>query len=120
MLNIGKTAHTYPIFKRLNTLKLIQMKYLELYRMGFKICKKQLPAPILSLFNSIGAYQSGKKGTNIIHIKNLPNILPHTSFAFNNSSMCKTTSQFMLFSSEVQRLTSLSIFPTKTKSMPMG
>ena len=59
--NVGKMAHTHPIFKRLKILKLTQMIDLELYKLGFKIYKKQLPAPILSLFNSIGTYQSGKK-----------------------------------------------------------
>ena len=67
--NFGKTAHTDPIFKRLKILKLTQMIDIELYKLGFKIYKKQLPAPILSLFNSIGACQCGKRGTNIKHIK---------------------------------------------------
>ena len=59
--NVGKTAHTDSIFKRLKILKLTQMIDLELYKLGFKICNKQLPAPIISLFNSIGTCQSGKK-----------------------------------------------------------
>ena len=52
--NVGKTAHTDPVFKTLKILKLTQMIDLELYKWGFKIYKKQLPAPILSLLNSIG------------------------------------------------------------------
>ena len=59
--NVGKTAHTYPIFKRLKILNLTQMLDLELHKLVFKLYKKQLPAPILSLFNSIGTCQSGKK-----------------------------------------------------------
>ena len=38
--NVGKTAHTDPIFKRLKILKLTQMIDLELYKLGFKIYKK--------------------------------------------------------------------------------
>ena len=71
ILNVDKTAHADPIFKRLKILKLTQMIDLELYNLGFKIYKKQLPAPILSLFNSIGTCQSGKKGINITHIKKI-------------------------------------------------
>ena len=59
--NVGKTAHTDPIFKRLKILKLTPMIDLELYKLEFKMYKKQLPAPLLSLFNSIGTCQSGKK-----------------------------------------------------------
>ena len=69
ILNVGKTAHTNPIFKRLKILKLTQMIDIELYKLGFKIYKELLPAPILSLFDSIGTCQSVRKGTNIIHIK---------------------------------------------------
>ena len=35
--NVGKTAHTDPIFKRLKILKLTQMIDLELFKLGFKI-----------------------------------------------------------------------------------
>ena len=99
-----KTAHTNPIFKRLKILKLAQMIDLELYKLGFKIyIKKQLPAPILSLFNSIGTCQSGKNRHKYnTHQKNLPNILPHTSLPFNNSFMCKTINNFMSLSSKVK------------------
>ena len=38
--NVGKTAHTDQIFKRLKILKLTQMIDLELYKLGFKIYKK--------------------------------------------------------------------------------
>ena len=37
---VGNTVHTNPIFKRLKILKLTQMIDLELYKLGFKICKK--------------------------------------------------------------------------------
>ena len=104
ILNVGKTAHTDPIFKRIKILKLTQMIDLELYKWGFKIYKKkQLPAPTLSLFDSTGTCQSGKKGTNITHIKKFfPNILPHTSLAYNYSFMCKTISKFMSLFSKVK------------------
>ena len=34
---------------------------IELYKVGFKIYEKQLPVPILSLFDSIDTCQYGKK-----------------------------------------------------------
>ena len=40
VLNVDKTAHTNLIFKRLKILKLTQMIDLELYKLGFKIYKK--------------------------------------------------------------------------------
>ena len=44
---------------------------------------------------------------------NLPNILLHTSLAFNNSFMCKTISKLMSLSGEVKKSNSLSNFTTK-------
>ena len=61
MSNVGKAAHTNAIFKGLKILKLTQMIDLELYKLVFQRYKKQLPAPILLLFDSIGTGQSGKK-----------------------------------------------------------
>ena len=39
ILNVGKTAHTDPRFKKLKILKLNQMIDLELYKLGFKTYK---------------------------------------------------------------------------------
>ena len=54
------------------------------------------------------------------HQKILPNILPHTSLAFNNSFMCKTISKFMSLSSKVKKNQPPYQTLTKTKSMLIG
>ena len=117
ILNVGKTAHTDPVFKRLKILKVTQMIDLELYKLGFKIYKNNY----LHLYYHFSIQQAHvsleKRHKYNTHQKKLPNILPHTSLVFNNSFMCKTISKFMSLSNKVKKSTSLSNFTTKTKSM---
>ena len=60
---------------------------LELCKLGHQLKYKQLPMPILSLFNSRGWQKNHRYST---HSKDLPNIQTHAENKFNQSFLCQS------------------------------
>ena len=81
---VKHNAHTDPLLKKLKVLKLRDMIDLELCKLGHQLKNKQLPMPILSLFNSRGGQKSHRYPTRG---KDLPNIQTHTENKFNQFFM---------------------------------
>ena len=52
--NANKTTHTDPLFQKFKTIKMKDIKELELLKFGYEIDHKIRPQPILDLFKKMG------------------------------------------------------------------
>ena len=73
------------VFQALQTIPFPDLIKLELTKLGFKVSKKYLPAPILTIFNASGGEKKHKYQTRN---KTIPNIQKHQSILFSNSFLC--------------------------------
>ena len=72
-------AHTDPIFKKLNILKLENLIDLEMMKLSYRYVHKTLPMPVSNLFKA-NSYNHGYQ----TRARNNPRIEKHTSTIFNN------------------------------------
>ena len=85
---VAKLKHRdslHGVFQALRIIPFPDLIQLELTKLGFKVSKKYLPAPILAIFNANGGENKHKYQTRN---KAIPNIQKQHSNLFSNSFLC--------------------------------
>ena len=82
----------HGVFQALQTIPFPDLIQLELTKLGFKVSKKYLPAPILAILNANGGEKKHKYQTRN---KAILNIQKHQSNLFSNSFLCGSIRQYM-------------------------
>ena len=116
---IGKLKsreNTDPTFRIMKILKFPDMIQLEMCKLGQQLKFKQLPDPIIRVFNAHGDMKMHRYPTRN---KDLPNIQRHQGTIFNKSFLCRGIACYMLLPIEIQNISSKSTFIKHVKEYLM-
>ena len=100
------------LFKELKIIRLPDLTAQELQQLGYKVAQKQLPDPLINLFNVRGDRKTHRYETRG---KNIPNIQAHSNTQFNQSFLCKCLSLYHKLPMVIKQSPSLKNFTKKLK-----
>ena len=109
--NAKHNAHTDPLFKKLNILKLEQLILLETNKLGYKLAYHKLPVSIYEQF------QTSPEQTRYHLRERVPKINKHKSKLYNQSVLCKVNSEWNKLSQELKTKPTLKSFATGLKKI---
>ena len=108
MSNAKYNAHTEPLFKSLNILKLRDCVICEMSKFGYMLKHDLLPPKITSIFEHKNIHRNTRNTS-------LPHIPPHKTSKFNNSFIVKGISCYKKLPLSVQLKPSLNSFISSVK-----
>ena len=112
-----KDTHTDPLFKKSCILKFPEMIKLELLKLGHKVCRKNLPKPILHLYRKNGGQKMHRYPT---HNKNIPNIQQQSGCTMGNSFLCRSIALYQKLPYKLKQLENLHHFTKDVKKYLMS
>ena len=110
--HVSMSQKVEPLYRKLYTLRLLELIDLELVKYGYKITNRLYPGKIHSVAEMNGGLKGHKYNTRF---KNTPNIQKHGTSEFNTSFLCRGVSIFNALPNKIQNSRNLKEFTKGVK-----